>query len=496
MKGKLIIGEVIDYMSSQTEVYKDIEPYGFEVKIDTPLEEDFISLISKPYDFDETIKMNMEIQDDNPESLKFLEDFRNNRLKYLKNIEYIVFKASPLEIADYIKKNPIVQTKKIVFEVGLDLDPTFVNEISESFDNNTSNIFFDVVGNSSLITFSEYKATVDAITKMINEIEKFNFSPLEKIMYAYDIVRNKLYVEVDENEDKMISRNLSSSLLGDKIVCVGYAVIFKTLLQMLGIECQEILLFHPDRKGGHARNLIHVKDKKYGVDGVYYFDPTWGRKRKENDNDYLYSYKYFAITNKTMAEIDRGYFVDDNMPYPVESILSEFESKFDESGWDNMPKNIIKQINYMSHLVGRDAIIHTIFIYQLVHSKLCPTKEQVVKKFSQVLEYYNKPISAEVMLQVLYNVRKVQFYTMPDKFPFGMDEFFKTFFMSNWEFEETLGENLATKFAHRKVNEQIQLLQFAKYVQKTNLQRKIEEIKLTRVLKNVYEDKSKKINKR
>lgn len=166
--------------------------------------------------------------------------------------------------------------KKIVFNDFLELDPTLVNEISSAFGNETSNIYFNLIGNSELITFDEYKATIDKISTMINEIEKYNFSPMEKIMYVYDIVRNKIYIEVDENEDKMLSRNLSSSLLGDKIVCVGYAKIFRTLLQKLGITCKELYLHHPDRKGGHARNVIYVKDEKYDIDGVYYFDPTWG----------------------------------------------------------------------------------------------------------------------------------------------------------------------------------------------------------------------------
>ena len=492
MKGKLVIGESDDYRTSQTSVSKWIEPYGYEVIIDVPLEEDFISLISKPYDFEESIKLTMEVQEDKPEDVAFLEDFRKNRLQYLTDAEYIVIKASPKEIAEYIKNNPILQTKKILFEIGLDLDASFVNELSEAFGSNTSNIYFDVIGNSDLITFSEYKATTDAITNMINEIEKLNFSPTEKIMYAYDIVRNKVYVEVDENENKMISRNLSSSLLGDKIVCVGYAVIFRTLLNLLEIDCKELHLYHPDRKGGHARNLIYVKDEKYGIDGVYYFDPTWGSKEKENDNEYLYSYRYFAMTREVMDEIDNGRYVDDDMPYPIDSVLWDFEDRLDEQGWDKIPKDMVKQINHMSYLIGGDTIIHSAFISPLAPQQLKPTKEQVVEKFYPVLDYYDRQIPAETMLQILYNVRKMQFYTMPDKFPFGMNEFFKTVFMSHWEFNGTSEERLAMEFATPKEKGRIKLGQFAKYAQKTDLQRQIEEIKLTRILRNVYEEKSRK----
>ena len=38
-----------------------------------------------------------------------------------------------------------------------------------------------------------------------DDIELFNYSPLEKIMYAYDLVRNRVYVSEGE-EDKTISR--------------------------------------------------------------------------------------------------------------------------------------------------------------------------------------------------------------------------------------------------------------------------------------------------
>jgi len=491
MKGKLVIGESDDYRISQTSVSKWIEPYGYEVIIDVPLEEDFISLISKPYDFEESIKLTIEVQEDKSEDVAFLEDFRKNRLQYLIDAEYIVIKASPKEIAEYIKNNPILQTKKLLFEIGLDLDAAFVNEIAKEF-SNTDNIFFDVIGNSDLITFSEYKATTDAITNMINEIKKYNFSPMEKIMYAYDIVRNKVYVEVDENQDKMISRNLSSALLGDKIVCVGYAVIFRTLLDLLEIDCKEIRLFHPDRKGGHARNLIYVQDEKYDIDGVYYFDPTWGSKKEENENEYLYSYRYFAMTRETMDKIDNDRYIDENMPYPIDSVLWDLEDKLEEFGWDKVPRDMVKQINHMSHLIGKGTIINSAFISPLAPPQLKPTKEQIVEKFYPILDYYDRTIPAETMLQILYNVRKVQFYTMPDKFPFGMDEFFKTTFMSHWEFNGTPEERLAMEFATPKEKGRIKLGQFAKYAQKTDLQRKIEEIKLTRVLRNVYEEKSRK----
>ena len=113
MNGRLIIGESDDYNVYQTNTYLDMEPYGYTISIDTPLEEDFISLISKPYDFDESIAMDIEVQDeDEIDNINFLKDFKNNRMQYINNVEYIMFRAMPEEIAKYVKNNPILKTKK------------------------------------------------------------------------------------------------------------------------------------------------------------------------------------------------------------------------------------------------------------------------------------------------------------------------------------------------------------------------------------------------
>ena len=218
MKGKLIISSFDEeYDMFYTNVLRGIDPFDYEIEIKTSLEGNFEDLISKPYDFEESINLSLDIIAEDPKHIELLKNIRDNRLQYIKNIDDIVFKYKPNEIAEFIKRNPILKTKRIIFEVHRELNSKLINEVSEAFGKNTSNIYFDIAENEGLTTFKEYKDTIDAINNMINDIEKFNFSPLEKIMYTYDIVRNKIYVEVDADEDKSISRNLSSALLGDKI---------------------------------------------------------------------------------------------------------------------------------------------------------------------------------------------------------------------------------------------------------------------------------------
>ena len=265
MNGKLSIKPLEEDNILLTYIMACSSNYDYEIDISSSLDRSFEEIISDSYDFEQNIDYCISLCEDN-ERLEVLEKIKNDRLNYLRNVSDIEFFYEPKIVAKFVRDNPILLTKRIIFSDYDLLNSNLIEKIESSFGENTSNIYFKIEGNYSLITFDEYKKTTDSINKKIAEIERFDFSPLEKIMYVYDMVRDKVYLEVDE--DKLNSRNLSSALLGDKIVCVGYSVIFQTLLNKLGIDCHKIRLDSLEHDGGHARVAIHVKDEKYDVDGV------------------------------------------------------------------------------------------------------------------------------------------------------------------------------------------------------------------------------------
>lgn len=498
MKGRLIISPFDEeeglFKTSVTRGIPDFNYCDYEICIRTSLEGSFEELISNPYDFDESISFNIEIADDD-EDVDFLEQIKNNRLEFLKNAEDIVFRYEPKRVAEFVRENPVLKTKKIIFEDYFDLDPKLANEISEAFGEETLNIYFQISGNDELITFKEYKDTVEAIDKRINDIKKYNFSPLEKIMYAYDMVRDKVYVEVDENEDKGISRNLSTALLGDKIVCLGYANVFKALIERLGIECDIIQLMQPDKKRGHARNRIFVKDDKYGVNGIYYFDPTWDNKKNESDTKFLYSYKHFAMTKIKMDEIDNGRIVEEAFPYFSSDIVLEFEEQIDKTGFEGLPEEMRKSINHMSYLVDDNTLINKAYLDPLFPVILKPNKEKVIQRLTEFVKYFDTPLSADILLKVLYNVRKQQYYVNPEKYPFGLNEFCKTVIVSGWNFDGTSEENLMLAFARTPKEKMcVQTGQVVEYAYDTDMYENIQQVKLAKTLRRVYEHKTKNNN--
>ena len=112
---------------------------------------------------------------------------------------------------------------------------------------------------------------------------------MEKIMYAYDIVKERIY---KDDENSLLSpRDIDEFIDGDYIVCVGYARLFSSLLSFLGVESKMIL----SDAENHARSLAYVKDGKYGIDGFFVFDPTFDRRESITDTDYIDNYNYFAL---------------------------------------------------------------------------------------------------------------------------------------------------------------------------------------------------------
>ena len=400
MNGLLILGPNNEYEIFDYNLGLGVYPIEYELSINTDLSEDFESLTSTTGDLGESIDFIMDLTD-NQNLLDFYDACKSQMLGLIQNAEYVTFNFDIDKIAEYVKENPALKNKKILFRQVVDLDSKVVEEIESAFGDDTDNICFSIPGNSDIISFKDYKDTVKILDEMVQEIEKFNFSPLEKMMYAYDLVRDRLYVEVDEDDDKFKSRDLTSVLLGDKIVCVGYASILKALFDKLGIESRFVLLEGIGEANGHARIEAYVKDEKYGVEGVYYFDPTWDSKKDENDTSYLQSYRFFAVTKEVIDSFDAGKCYDSRFPYFSPNMMLEFKKIVEEKGFEALPPEMIRSINHMSNLVNDDILIYLAGLKKGAPESIKPNKDKIARELEPLVERFNTPLSAETYLEVL-----------------------------------------------------------------------------------------------
>lgn len=279
--------------------------------------------------------------------------------------------------------------------------------IKEKYQSNP-NIYFHIEGNTQPISIAEFEKTYNIINNIVSKIQKLNLSPLEQIMYVYDLARDRVYKEELITEPPYISRDLTSVLLGNRIVCVGFSNIFNQILENLGITSKKDHLKSIDsNEPNHVRNIVYVYDKKYNIEGNYLFDLTLDCKDNIDDNTYLNSYRYFA---KTKKEMDRYY-----------------------------PK------------------------YQSI----------TITKIS------NTPIDYKTLLEVLYNVRKIEHYEDKEKYPLNIETITIIAYNSHWLLKENDKEYFLNvtfnKLPYKTQNFQTEI---SKYYDETALEERINKSKV------------------
>ena len=243
---------------------------------------------------------------------KPISDEEIDYLQYVPNIKMVSFYkctdfASFLKVIDRFESLGKRPEYKIRAQESDNYD--YKNEFNKVIFNHLKYLNNDrikvVVGINEEYSLKDYVKYEKQLVEMIKPA--LNLSPFEKYLYAYNIVKKfKKYKENHENKDE--SRQLYKVLEGEYMVCAGFATLLADLLNKLGLGCSELsvavnvghdgidldTLDIPDgvqtRVGNHARIMVNIVDPKYGIDGIYFADPTWDNDM-END-----SYNYAFLT--------------------------------------------------------------------------------------------------------------------------------------------------------------------------------------------------------
>jgi len=145
-----------------------------------------------------------------------------------------------------------------------------------------------------ITTLEDYICYENILYKMVEPA--VNLSPLEKYIYAYNIVKSyKEYKECKKN--KIYARQLYRVLFNNYIVCVGFSAFLSDLLSKLNINNKRlsVMVDSDEIKNmyqiNHERLYVYLKDEKYKINGYYLSDPTW-------DNNLKFDlYTFMLITN-------------------------------------------------------------------------------------------------------------------------------------------------------------------------------------------------------
>lgn len=315
----------------------------------------------------------------------------NQKYNYLKEIEKVkevfifcnennftdalnISKRFNAKVIISAQKISLISYKKLIEDFGVEN----INEF---------NVYVDYQKNNSPILISTVYKISCIINAVVEEINSYDLSPLEKIMFVYDRVKYRLYE--DDLDDINSSRDLDKVLNGDKIVCAGYSNLFTAVLTSLGINSIPVI----DLNIKHQRSLAYIKDAKYNIDGVYAFDPTWDKRKSKDDINYIDRYDYFLMPlvrsmNSCYCEISELLELD------KETILKIIDGKDMDSAL-----KVLDRLN---------------ILFTLVDAKYIPDDkyyvvEEIAKQYDQVIgKYYSSEISFEDFINLLYSVRVVE----------------------------------------------------------------------------------------
>ena len=121
------------------------------------------------------------------------------------------------------------------------------------------------------------------ILDVLKEIERLIhpvWSELEKAIFVYQRLCVNLYY--NEYADRVKSRNLMVLVNGEG-VCAGFALVYKEMMDRLGINC-----YYQNKQHHHAFNVLEINGRYYGL------DLTWDIGEKMYNKC---GFEYFASDN-------------------------------------------------------------------------------------------------------------------------------------------------------------------------------------------------------
>lgn len=451
-----------------------------------------------------TIKEKLQAKDKILESIKeeteFIKGFQDKEYlkKYnkcasfiIKNLDNILSKTEAFRLCidtdyrEFIDNNPIVTSKKIILAECLEIgDEETLEKIKTNMAGLGDNIYIYMEENDNFQSLESCEKTNNLIRKTAEDILKLNLSPIERIMFTYDLVRKRIYKLENKNESSFKSRDLNEILNGEAIVCAGYAKYFDTLLKYMNYKCDLVKLKTKNKKG-HMRNIVYIEDEKYAIDGVYYFDTTWDSQELEDDNSYLDNYSYFARTRNSLSNSNRGY-TDESFPVYSKNI-ELYEEKLSQSPFElglNKLNAIYTSINYMNKMITGERLISFNEYASKVSNNIPIITEEIIEALKEILPKFDKKIPSEKLVEILCNVRFVENQINPLWYPCEIKHIYRTTINSGWATDIPPEAKLLAAITGIKTNE-------ATYFLKNNKKslKELETKKLVYTLKNTLKKK-------
>ena len=290
-------------------------------------------------------------------------------------------------LKEFINK---IKNIDIVIKVS-DTEKVF-NFISSLNEDDLNNVYINYQFNSENASVKDYKDMISKIHSLVHTIKSLNLSELETVMVVYDIVKANKYKRKSFDEPSL-TRAVHNVVLGDGCVCAGFSNYFNFLLGEVGIKSYPVILDYNDRDSRHQRSIMYIKDKKYKVEGIYMFDPTYDCKK---DDDFINNYDYFLQSVSYFKDYFNNEYIDASGlgNCDVYTLLNINDKDLDDMELIDYG-NINKTISYLNRMCCNDCFS----MFDIEKNK------KSIKKYNRLL---SREVDFKKFINLLFSVKQVE----------------------------------------------------------------------------------------
>lgn len=283
----------IDIIISKNDIYKDDKVADYfddsnVLRLVFKSEDEYLNFLKNPQ---------LTSQDFSKFNLESIPDKVQTILSYTKLYDLIKSSTPTFEL-ETINNLPtrILLTKRKIYLNIINLPLKDILNLLRNPQIHENVFFYDKYNEGKEMTLKELIEMYNKLLTLIKDVKDKNYSPAEKLFYAYNIVKSRIYKKEEKHEDETISRNLAEILKCKKIVCEGFANFLLGLCEVLEIPAEKIIWIHKSkRKAGHDTVAVYLNDEKYNIHGIYAIDPTWDSKENEKDTTYKQYIRHFLV---------------------------------------------------------------------------------------------------------------------------------------------------------------------------------------------------------
>ena len=283
----------VDIIISKNDIYKDDKVADYfddsnVLRLVFKSEDEYLNFLKNPQ---------LTSQDFSKFNLESIPDKIQTILSYTKLYD-LIKSSSPTFELETINNLPtrILLTKRKIYLNIINLPLKDILNLLRNPQIHENVFFYDKYNEGKEMTLKELIEMYNKLLTLIKDVKDKNYSPAEKLFYAYNIVKSRIYKKEEKHEDETISRNLAEILKCKKIVCEGFANFLLGLCEVLEIPTEKIIWIHKNkRKSGHDTVAVYLNDEKYNIHGIYAIDPTWDSKENEKDTTYKQYIRHFLV---------------------------------------------------------------------------------------------------------------------------------------------------------------------------------------------------------